>query len=180
MKPTESARPLRGASSGMTAFCVRSARCLLREPLSTAAMNRRYTLDVAAPLLRTQSYLDGRWVSAASEFPVVDPCTGQEIVRVSNCGAGEARTAVLAAYEAFQSWKQTTAKVRSSAGLHIHIKPPGCARTRTEIMTLGVLLLQVRSQLLRRWFDLLVLHQEDLAKLITFECVSTANANAAV
>uniref|UniRef100_A0A674P9V3 Succinate-semialdehyde dehydrogenase n=1 Tax=Takifugu rubripes TaxID=31033 RepID=A0A674P9V3_TAKRU len=114
------------------------SRRLLRQLLSTAAMNRRYTLDVAAPLLRTQSYVDGRWVSAASEFPVVDPCTGQEIVRVSNCGPGDARTAVVAAYEAFQSWKQTTAKVR--------------------------------SQLLRRWFDLLVLHQEDLAKLITFEC----------
>lgn len=60
----------------------------------------------------------------------MDPCTGQEIVRVSDCGAGEARTAVVAAYEAFQSWKQTTAKVRSSAGLHIYIKPPRvCAHT---------------------------------------------------
>uniref|UniRef100_A0A674P906 Succinate-semialdehyde dehydrogenase, mitochondrial n=1 Tax=Takifugu rubripes TaxID=31033 RepID=A0A674P906_TAKRU len=94
----------------MSALCVRSSRRLLRQLLSTAAMNRRYTLDVAAPLLRTQSYVDGRWVSAASEFPVVDPCTGQEIVRVSNCGPGDARTAVVAAYEAFQSWKQTTAK----------------------------------------------------------------------
>lgn len=121
----------------MTAFCVRSSRCLLRHLFRTAAMNRRYTLDVAAPLLRTQSYVDGRWVSAASDFPVVDPCTGQEIVRVSNCGADEARTAVVAAYEAFQSWKQTTAKVPSSAGLRVYITPPMCARTRTEIVTLA-------------------------------------------
>lgn len=136
LKPTESARTLRGASSGMTAFCVRSSRCLLRQLFSPAAMNRRYTLDVAAPLLRTQSYVDGRWVSAASEFPVVDPCTGQEIVRVSNCGADEARTAVVAAHEAFQSWKQTTAKVRPSAGLQVYISHPHVrARTRTEIMT---------------------------------------------
>lgn len=75
-------------------------------------MHRRYTLDVAAPLLRTQSYVDGRWLSAASEFPVLDPCTGQELARVSDCGADEARTAVAAAYEAFRSWKRTTAKVR--------------------------------------------------------------------
>lgn len=34
-------------------------------------------------------------------------------------------------------------------------------------------LLQVRAHLLRRWFDLLLLHKEDLAKLITSECVST-------
>lgn len=92
----------------MSAFCRSSSR--LPRPLF-AAMHRRYTLDVAAPLLRTQSYLDGQWVSAASEFPVLDPCTGQEIARVSNCGADEARVAVTAAYDAFQSWKQSTAKV---------------------------------------------------------------------
>lgn len=92
----------------MSAFCRSSSR--LPRPLF-AAMHRRYTLDVAAPLLRTQSYLDGQWVSAASEFPVLDPCTGQEIARVSNCGADEARVAVAAAYDAFQSWKRSTAKV---------------------------------------------------------------------
>lgn len=32
--------------------------------------------------------------------------------------------------------------------------------------------LQERSVLLRKWFDLLTLHKDDLAKLITFECVS--------
>lgn len=94
----------------MSALCRSSSRRLPRQLF--AAMHRRYTLDVAAPLLRTQSYVDGRWVSAASEFPVLDPCSGQEIARVSNCGPAEARTAVAAASEAFQSWKQTTAKVR--------------------------------------------------------------------
>lgn len=112
----------------MSAFCARSSRCPLRQLFNTAAMNRRYTLDVAAPLLRTQSYVDGQWVSAASEFPVVDPCTGQEMVRVSNCGADEARAAVVAAYEAFQAWKQTTAKVPSSAGLRFLCNAPVHAR----------------------------------------------------
>uniref|UniRef100_A0A672FHQ2 Succinate-semialdehyde dehydrogenase n=1 Tax=Salarias fasciatus TaxID=181472 RepID=A0A672FHQ2_SALFA len=107
-------------------------------PGVTAAMLRSYSLDVSAPLLRTQGYVDGRWVSAASVFPVLDPATGQEIARVADCGAAEAKQAVDAAYKAFQSWKRSTAKERSI--------------------------------LLRKWFDLMTLHREDLAKLITFEC----------
>uniref|UniRef100_A0A8D3C7L9 Succinate-semialdehyde dehydrogenase, mitochondrial n=1 Tax=Scophthalmus maximus TaxID=52904 RepID=A0A8D3C7L9_SCOMX len=99
---------------------------------------RHHSLDVSAPLLRTQGYVDGRWVSAASAFPVLDPATGQEIARVADCGPAEAKRAVDAAYEAFHSWKRFTAKER--------------------------------SVLLRKWFDLMTLHKEDLAKLITFEC----------
>ncbi|XP_061573825.1 succinate-semialdehyde dehydrogenase, mitochondrial [Cololabis saira] len=109
-----------------------------RLPGLPAAMQRLYSLDVAAPLLRTQGYLGGRWVSAGSEFPVLDPATGQELARVADCGPAEAKRAVDAAYEAFQSWKQVTAKER--------------------------------SVLLRKWFDLMTLHKDDLAKLITFEC----------
>uniref|UniRef100_A0A8P4KHK9 Succinate-semialdehyde dehydrogenase, mitochondrial n=1 Tax=Dicentrarchus labrax TaxID=13489 RepID=A0A8P4KHK9_DICLA len=84
-----------------------------------AAMHRHYSLDVSAPLLRTQGYVDGRWVSAASVFPVLDPATGKEIARVSDCGPAEAKQAVDAAYKAFHSWKQCTAKgkpIRESLG----------------------------------------------------------------
>ncbi|XP_012709860.1 succinate-semialdehyde dehydrogenase, mitochondrial [Fundulus heteroclitus] len=124
----------------MSAVRVLRSRRFLRQlpPGLPASLRRRYSLDVPAALLRTQGYLGGRWVSAASVFPVLDPATGQELARVSDCGPAEAKQAVEAAYEAFQSWKQTTAKER--------------------------------SVLLRKWFDLLVLHKEDLAKLITFEC----------
>lgn len=99
----------------MSTFCVLRTRCFLRQvfPGLPAAMQRRYSLDVSAPLLRTQGYVDGRWVSAASVFPVLDPATGEEIVRVSDCGPAEAKQAVDAAYKAFHSWKQYTAKVRS-------------------------------------------------------------------
>ncbi|XP_076592795.1 succinate-semialdehyde dehydrogenase, mitochondrial isoform X3 [Chaetodon auriga] len=123
----------------MSTFCVLKTRCFFRQvfPGLPAAMQRHYSLDVSAPLLRTQGYVDGRWVSAASVFPVLDPATGKEIVRVSDCGPTEAKQAVDAAYKAFQSWKKCTAKER--------------------------------SVLLRKWFDLLTLHKEDLAKLITFE-----------
>ncbi|XP_068180428.1 succinate-semialdehyde dehydrogenase, mitochondrial [Antennarius striatus] len=113
----------------------RLLRCLL--PGAPAAMNRSFSLDVSAPLLRTQALVDGCWVSAAAAFPVLDPATGEEIARVTDCGPAEAKQAVEAAHRAFGSWKQTTAKER--------------------------------SQLLRKWFDLLTQHTEDLAKLITFE-----------
>uniref|UniRef100_A0A672FZE5 Succinate-semialdehyde dehydrogenase n=1 Tax=Salarias fasciatus TaxID=181472 RepID=A0A672FZE5_SALFA len=122
--------------SGFLHFIIRRLLQVV-SPGVTAAMLRSYSLDVSAPLLRTQGYVDGRWVSAASVFPVLDPATGQEIARVADCGAAEAKQAVDAAYKAFQSWKRSTAKERSI--------------------------------LLRKWFDLLTLHKEDLARLITFE-----------
>ncbi|KAL1259785.1 hypothetical protein QQF64_010362 [Cirrhinus molitorella] len=101
-------------------------------------LQRPYSLDVSAQLLRTQAFIDGRWVSAASTFPVLDPATGEEIAKVSDCGTKEAQDAVNAAYKAFHLWKSHTGKERST--------------------------------LLRKWFDLINQHKEDLAKLITAEC----------
>ncbi|XP_007576671.1 succinate-semialdehyde dehydrogenase, mitochondrial [Poecilia latipinna] len=123
----------------MSAVRALRSRRLLRQvsPVLQASLRRYYSLDVPAALLRTQGYLGGRWVSAASVFPVLDPATGQELTQVSDCGPAEAKQAVEAAYEAFQSWKHTTAKER--------------------------------SVLLRKWSDLLLLHQGHLARLITFE-----------
>ncbi|XP_077950334.1 succinate-semialdehyde dehydrogenase, mitochondrial isoform X3 [Gasterosteus aculeatus] len=94
----------------MSAQRLLRTRCFPRLP---AAMLRRYSLDASNPLLRTQGYVNGRWLSAASDFPVVDPATGDEIARVSNCGPAEAKQAVDAAYEAFHSWKRNSAKERS-------------------------------------------------------------------
>ncbi|XP_076827674.1 succinate-semialdehyde dehydrogenase, mitochondrial [Brachyhypopomus gauderio] len=74
---------------------------------------RAYTLDVCAELLRTQGFINGRWVSAASTFPVLDPATGKELVQVSDFGPREARDAVVAAHKAFHSWKCQTPKERS-------------------------------------------------------------------
>ncbi|XP_037310054.2 succinate-semialdehyde dehydrogenase, mitochondrial [Pungitius pungitius] len=111
------------------------SRCSLRLP---AAMLRHYSLDASHPLLRTQGYVNGRWLPAASQFPVLDPATGEEIARVSDCGPEEAKQAVDAAYEAFHSWKRNSAKERSIV--------------------------------LRKWFELMMLHKEELAELITYEC----------
>lgn len=101
-------------------------------------LQRPYSLDVSGPLLRTEGFIDGRWVSAASSFPVFDPATGEEIAKVSDCGTKEAQDAVNAAHKAFHLWKSHTAKERSI--------------------------------LLKKWFDLIIQHKEDLAKLITAEC----------
>ncbi|XP_028984614.1 succinate-semialdehyde dehydrogenase, mitochondrial [Betta splendens] len=120
----------------MSTVCLLRFGCSCRK-LLPVVMHRRFSLDVSAPLLRTHGYVDGRWVSATSDFPVLDPATGQELVRVSDCGPAEAKQAVDAAHSAFFSWKRRTAKDR--------------------------------SVLLRRWFELLKLHQDELAKLITFE-----------
>ncbi|KAJ8353949.1 hypothetical protein SKAU_G00215160 [Synaphobranchus kaupii] len=71
--------------------------------------------------------------NTASAFPRT--CYERRVLSV------EARDAVSAAFTAFYSWKQQTAKERSI--------------------------------LLRKWFDLLIQHKEDLAKLITAECGKT-------
>ena len=45
-------------------------------------------------LLRDQSYIDGAWVSARSEFEITDPATRKRIATVANCGAEAAEQAV--------------------------------------------------------------------------------------
>ncbi|XP_051576833.1 succinate-semialdehyde dehydrogenase, mitochondrial-like isoform X3 [Myxocyprinus asiaticus] len=115
-------------------------RCIVRQVYSglPSMLQRRYSLDISPQLLRTEGFIDGRWVSAASTFPVFDPATGEEIAKVSDCSTKEAQDAVNAAYKAFHVWKSRTAKERSI--------------------------------LLRKWFDLVTQHKDDLAKLITAEC----------
>ncbi|XP_041961700.1 succinate-semialdehyde dehydrogenase, mitochondrial isoform X1 [Alosa sapidissima] len=124
----------------MGTFCLVRSGCFLRQgvPGLPTVLHRQYSLDISAGLLRTQGYIDGRWVSAPSTFPVLDPATGKELAKVADCGPREAQDAVNAAYKAFHSWKRQTAKER--------------------------------SVLLRKWFDLLNQHKEDLAKIITAEC----------
>ncbi|XP_030637034.1 succinate-semialdehyde dehydrogenase, mitochondrial [Chanos chanos] len=127
------------ASYAMGSYCFIRSRYLLRQVPSglSVTLNRQYSLEISPGLLRTESFIDGRWVSAPSTFQVLDPATGNELAKVSDCGPHEAKEAVNAAYKAFQTWKCQTAKERSN--------------------------------LLRKWYDLLTQHKEDLAKLITAE-----------
>ena len=90
-------------------------------------------------LLRTQSYIDGKWVDApdGAEFAVDNPATGSNIAHVSNLGAKQAEQAIAAASRAFPAWRERTAKERSN--------------------------------ILRKWFDLIIAHTDDLARIMTLE-----------
>ena len=89
-------------------------------------------------LLKSASYVAGRWTTgAADKLAVTNPATGEivaEVVTVDRSGAEEA---IAAAHEAMMSWRAVPAKTR--------------------------------AQVLRRWFDLMMTHQEDLAVIMTTE-----------
>uniref|UniRef100_A0AAR2J5U1 Succinate-semialdehyde dehydrogenase, mitochondrial n=1 Tax=Pygocentrus nattereri TaxID=42514 RepID=A0AAR2J5U1_PYGNA len=98
----------------MVSFCVAGRRAFLGQirilPGLPSMLRRPYSLDISAELLRTQGFINGRWVSAPDTFPVLDPATGEELAQVSDCGPQQARDAVSSAYKAFLSWKCQTAK----------------------------------------------------------------------
>lgn len=86
-------------------------------PARGPAQSRGYAGGLAGlcrELLRTHGFVGGRWLPAASAFPVSDPASGAELGMVADCGVSEARAAVRAAYEAFCAWKEVSAKERSS------------------------------------------------------------------
>ena len=90
-------------------------------------------------LLRSQLYIDGKWVSAddSATVSVFNPATKDEVIAAADAGAAETRRAIDAAETAFASWRQVVAKERSA--------------------------------ILKRWFSLIMENQEDLAQLMTAE-----------
>ncbi|XP_023594115.1 succinate-semialdehyde dehydrogenase, mitochondrial isoform X3 [Trichechus manatus latirostris] len=90
---------------------------LSTQPKPGLALLRGYAQGPAGlppALLRTDGFVGGRWLPARAVFPVYDPASGAELGKVADCGAPEARAAVRAAYEAFCSWREVSAKERSS------------------------------------------------------------------
>ena len=90
-------------------------------------------------LLKTQAYVDGKWIDADSgeTQPVVDPATARTVAEIAKCGTDETRRAIEAAGSALVSWRRTTAKER--------------------------------AVILRKWFSLMMEAQEDLAQILTAE-----------
>ncbi len=90
-------------------------------------------------LLRSFSYIAGKWVSAAdgATLPVINPADGTLVGEVASLSAVESTAAVDAAQAAFSGW--------------------------------AALMPQERSTILRRWFDLLIEHKEDLARIMVSE-----------
>jgi len=90
-------------------------------------------------LLRTQAFINGEWVNAASggTHDVHNPATGEKLGTVPDMGAAETRRAIDAAAAALPAWARLTAKERGT--------------------------------ILRRWYDLMMSNQEDLALIMTAE-----------
>lgn len=90
-------------------------------------------------LLRSFSYLGGKWTGAASGavITVTDPATGKPVAEVASLSAAESAGAADAAEAAFAPW--------------------------------ATLLPQERSAILRRWFDQITRHREDLVRIMVAE-----------
>jgi len=88
-------------------------------------------------LLKTDAYINGKWLATSKTFAIIDPGKGETLAHVSNLDAAMTCQAIDAAEVAFSAWRKETARTRDS--------------------------------LLRRWYDLIQAHKEDLATLITAE-----------
>jgi succinate-semialdehyde dehydrogenase/glutarate-semialdehyde dehydrogenase len=64
-------------------------------------------------LLKTDSLINGQWVSGSSRFEVLDPANGHKLADVANLGPVEAEAAIAAANAAWPAWRKKTAKERS-------------------------------------------------------------------
>ncbi|MGN6233570.1 MAG: NAD-dependent succinate-semialdehyde dehydrogenase [Trinickia sp.] len=99
-------------------------------------MTKPYALH---DLIRTDNFIDGEWVPAASRkrFAVTDPATGEVIAEVADSGPADARAATDAAARAFPAWRDTLPKERAAV--------------------------------LHRWHALIIEHADTLARLISLE-----------
>lgn len=66
-------------------------------------------------LLKDKAYINGQWLSAHSNkvFQVTNPATGQVIGAAPDMDKTDTQQAIEAAYTAFKTWKDSTAKERS-------------------------------------------------------------------
>ncbi len=70
---------------------------------------------VASDLLRSQAYVDGRWIDAedGQVFAVVNPADGETVAEVPRLGVAETRRAIEGAQRALPAWRRRTAKERA-------------------------------------------------------------------
>jgi len=88
-------------------------------------------------LLKTSSYINGKWHKGTSTFEVINPANNQLVANVCDAGIAETALAVSAAKNAFALWSNKSANDRAI--------------------------------LLRRWFDLIIEHKNDLGQILTLE-----------
>lgn len=90
-------------------------------------------------LLKSQGYIDGKWVSAKSgqTFEVTDPANHNVIGTMPEMAKADVDAAIAAAQKALVSFRKTTGRER--------------------------------SRMLRKWYQLMTENAEDIARLITWE-----------
>ncbi len=59
-------------------------------------------------------FINGEWLELDDRFDVLNPANGELLGQVANGDASHAKLAIDAAYEAFNTWKQTTAYQRAA------------------------------------------------------------------
>jgi acyl-CoA reductase-like NAD-dependent aldehyde dehydrogenase len=108
---------------------------------------------IAPELLRTQAFVDGRWIEAddGATFAVVNPATGDTIADVPRLGAAETRRAIEAAARALPAWRARSAKDRARILLRL---ATAMAEREDELAALMVLeqgkpLAEARADFLR-------------------------------
>ena len=62
--------------------------------------------------LKTDLYIDGKWVKGEKSLPVYNPATNEVIAEVQLAGDSQCDAAVAAAHNAFPSWAKTAPRVR--------------------------------------------------------------------
>lgn len=98
------------------------------------------TLTLSNPsLLKSKTFINGQWLDAVNgkTLDVTNPADGSFLTSVPDMGADETRQAIDLANQAFNDWKNRTAKERAN--------------------------------ILRRWYELILASQEDLALLMSAE-----------
>lgn len=88
-------------------------------------------------LLKTDSFINGKWTASQKKFDVTDPASGEVIASCSDAGKDETKSAIDAANAALKDWMGRPAKERSA--------------------------------ILRKWNDLILENQDDLAMILTRE-----------
>jgi succinate-semialdehyde dehydrogenase/glutarate-semialdehyde dehydrogenase len=91
-------------------------------------------------LIKTQAYVNGQWVSAASgkTFEVTNPATGETMAAVADMSREDVRKAIEAAHDAWPAYRDLTARERSA--------------------------------LMKKWFGLIQENKQELARIMTMEC----------
>ena len=96
-------------------------------------------------MIKTQSFVNGQWVGAASgeTFDVTNPATGEVVASVPNMNVTDVRKAIDAAHNAWPGFREMTAAERSN--------------------------------LLKKWHALILENKKELAILMTLECGKVLN-----